>query len=62
MAKEFIKIKRVEFLPTPIKNELKEKGIFSGLVEIRISENSPKEVQDISQSYELFSQRLEASQ
>ena len=59
MAKEFIKIKRTDSLPAYVQSELKGKGILDGLVEIKISENSPKDIIGIQQSYKLFSQKLE---
>jgi len=59
MPEEFIKIRKVESLPVTVRNELKDRGIISGLVEITVKENSPKEVTKIEQSLKLFSQKLE---
>lgn len=59
MTNEIIKIKRVECLPSSVQSELNKKGILDGLVEIKIEENSPKKVIDITQSRKLFSQLLE---
>ena len=59
MAKEFIKIKRAECLPASVQEQLGDRGILGGLVEVRIQENSPKEIIEIVPATHLFSQKLE---
>lgn len=50
-----VRIRRADRLPASIQKEL---GIYDGLVEINVVENSPKRIVSIKQTNTLFSERL----
>lgn len=52
-------IKRVDLLPTSVKQQLRKIGIVAGLVRYNIKENSPKEIISVEQSFQLPSEIIE---